>query len=66
MKPSHADFILTPQFDSGRWKLRLERKPTSTDGEFHGPVVSGIALGLTMFLPVVCLITAYLVARVVQ
>jgi hypothetical protein len=31
MKASHPDFIATPQFDSGRWKLRLERVPFSTD-----------------------------------
>jgi hypothetical protein len=31
MKASHADLIATPQFDSGRWKLRLEYVPFSTD-----------------------------------
>jgi len=30
-KASQADLIATPQFDSGRWKLRLERVPFSTD-----------------------------------
>jgi hypothetical protein len=29
MKSSLADLIATPQFDSGRWKLRLERAPLS-------------------------------------
>ena len=29
MKASHAQLIATPQFDSGRWKLRLERVPIS-------------------------------------
>ena len=27
MKTSQIDLIATPQFDSGRWKLRLERAP---------------------------------------
>ena len=27
MKSSLAELIATPQFDSGRWKLRLERAP---------------------------------------
>jgi hypothetical protein len=31
MKASHAELIATPQFDSGRWKLRLERVPISAD-----------------------------------
>src|SRR5690349_9253540 len=29
MKSSPAELIATPQFDSGRWKLRLERAPLS-------------------------------------
>ena len=29
MKTSVAKLIATPQFDSGRWKLRLERAPIS-------------------------------------
>jgi hypothetical protein len=66
MKASHADLIATPQFDSGRWKLRLEREPFSTDKKFTGPVVSSIAVGFTMLSPLVCLIAAYLWARVVS
>jgi hypothetical protein len=31
MKTSHAELRAIPQFDSGRWKLRLERVPFSTD-----------------------------------
>jgi hypothetical protein len=31
IKNSQAEFMATPQFDSGRWKLRLERVPVSTD-----------------------------------
>ena len=27
MKTSHPELIATPQFDSGRWKLRLEVVP---------------------------------------
>ena len=33
MKASHAQLIATPQFDSGRWKLRLERVPVDPDNE---------------------------------
>ena len=29
MKTSQTELIATPQFDSGRWKLRLERVPIS-------------------------------------
>jgi hypothetical protein len=31
MKTLHAELIATPQFDSGRRKLRLERVPLSAD-----------------------------------
>ena len=31
MKTSQIELIATPQFDSGRWKLRLERVPISAD-----------------------------------
>jgi len=65
MKDSHAELIATPQFDSGRWKLRLERVPISADKQFTGPVVSSIAVGFTMLSPLVCLIAVYLWARVV-
>jgi len=65
MKDSHAQLMATPQFDSGRWKLRLERAPSATDKQFTGPVVSSIAVGFTMVSPLVCLIAVYLWARVV-
>jgi hypothetical protein len=65
MKASHAQLIATPQFDSGLWKLRLERVPSSTDKQFTGPVVSSIAVGFTILSPLVCLIAVYLWARVV-
>ncbi len=65
MKTSHTELIATPQFDSGRWKLRLERVPISTDKHFTGPLVSSIAVGFTMLSPLVCLIAAYLWARIV-
>jgi hypothetical protein len=29
MKIAQTELIATPQFDSGRWKLRLERAPLS-------------------------------------
>jgi len=29
MNSSQTELIATPQFDSGRWKLRLERAPLS-------------------------------------
>jgi hypothetical protein len=65
MKTSQTELIATPQFDSGRWKLRLERVPSSTDKHFTGPLVSSIAVGFTMLSPLVCLIAAYLWARIV-
>jgi len=65
MKTSQTKLIATPQFDSGRWKLRLERVPISTDKHFTGPLVSSIAVGFTMLSPLVCLIAAYLWARIV-
>jgi hypothetical protein len=65
MKTSQPELIATPQFDSGRWKLRLERVPSSTDKKFTGRVVSSIAVGFTMLSPLVCLIAAYLWARIV-
>ena len=62
---SQPELVATPQFDSGRWKLRLERVPSSTDKQFTGPVGSSIAVGFTILSPLVCLIAAYLWARVV-
>ena len=65
MKTSQPELIATPQFDSGRWKLRLERIPISADKQFNGPLVSNIALGFTILSPLVFLIAVYLWARVV-
>jgi hypothetical protein len=65
MKTSLAGFIATPQFDSGRWKLRLERVPISADKQFNGPLVSSIAVGFTMLSPLVFLVTAYLWVRII-
>ena len=65
MKTSQTELIATPQFDSGRWKLRLERAPSSTDKQFSRSLVSSMAVGFTMVSPLVCLIAAYLWARMV-
>jgi hypothetical protein len=65
MKISEPELIATPQFDGGRWKLRLERIPRSPDKQFVGPVISTIAVGFTILSPMVCLTAAYLWARVV-
>jgi hypothetical protein len=65
MKTSLAGLIATPQFDSGRWKLRLERVPISADKQFNGPLVSSIAVGFTMLSPLVFLVTAYLWVRII-
>ena len=64
MKTSQPELIATPQFDSGRWKLRLEPAPISADKQFNGPF-SSIAVGFTMLSPLVFLVTAYLWARVI-
>jgi hypothetical protein len=64
MNTSQPELIATPQFDSGRWKLRLERAPKSDDKKFAAPVVSNIAVGFTMLSPVVCLVVAYLWAHI--
>jgi len=60
MKTLHPELIASPQFDSGRWKLRLECIPSSTDKQFTEPAFSSIALGFTMLSPLVFLVTAYL------
>jgi hypothetical protein len=65
IKNSQAQLRAIPQFDSGRWKLRLERVPSSTDKQFAASVVSSIAVGFTMLSPLVCLIAVYLWAQVV-
>jgi hypothetical protein len=57
-----AELRVTPQFDAGRWKLRLERIPISVPQQFHRRSVSNIAVGFTMVSPVLCLIGAYLLA----
>jgi hypothetical protein len=65
MRIAQTELIATPQFDSGRWKLRLERAPLSTDKQFSGSLVSSMAVGFTMVSPLVCLIAAYLWSRMV-
>jgi hypothetical protein len=65
MKTSQPELIATPQFDSGRWKLRLERVPISADKQSNAPLVSSIAVGFTMLSPLAFLVTAYLWARVI-
>jgi hypothetical protein len=67
--PNHntldAGLRAIPQFDAGRWKLRLERMPIATDNQFTGSLVSSIAIGFTMLSPLFCLIAAYFWARVI-
>jgi len=65
MNSSQPELIATPQFDSGRWKLRLERVPISTDKQFSAPVVSSIAVGFTMVTPLAFLAVVYLWAQIV-
>jgi hypothetical protein len=65
MKAQQPEFRAIPQFDSGRWKLRLERVPVSADEQSNESSGSSIAVGLTMLSPLVFLIAAYLWARVV-
>jgi hypothetical protein len=65
MKTSQHELIATPQFDSGRWKLRLERVPLSTVKQSNGRSVSNIAVGFTMLTPLVFLTVVYLWARIV-
>ena len=62
---SQAELRAISQFDSGRWKLRLERVPLSADKQFTRPVVSSIAVGFTMLSPLVILIAVYLWSRVI-
>jgi hypothetical protein len=50
-----------PQFDAGRWKLRLEKITTSTAQQLES--VSTIAVGFTMLSPLLFLVTTYLWAR---
>jgi hypothetical protein len=64
METLQAEFIATPQFDSGRWKLRLERIPKPAHRKFTGPLVSSIAVGFTMLSPLICLIATYVWALV--
>jgi len=35
IKTSQAELMATPQFDSGRWKLRLERMPCSSHKQIN-------------------------------
>jgi hypothetical protein len=64
MKTSQPELIATPQFDSGRWKLRLERAPLSANKQFSGRSVSNIAVGFTMLSPLVFVVAVYFWARV--
>ena len=66
MKTSHAELIATPQFDGVRWKLRLERIPTSGSQQFHRRSVSSIALGFTALTPLIFIVVAYLWASFVS
>ena len=66
MKASHAQLIATPQFDAGRWKLRLERAPLSADKQFNGPSVSNVGVGFAILSPLVFVVAAYLWARVIS
>ena len=59
-----AELRAIPQFDAGRWKLRLERIPISTPEQFHRRSVSSFAVGFTMLSPLVCMVTEYLWARI--
>ena len=65
MNSLSAELIATQQFDSGRWKFRLERIPVSTEKQSSEPSFSKIALGFTMLSPLAFLTVAYLWARVV-
>jgi hypothetical protein len=60
METLQPELIATPQFDSGRWKLRLERVPIATDKKFTAPLVSSVAVGFTTPSPLIFLIAAYL------
>jgi len=64
MKTSQPQLIATPQFDSGRWKLRLERAPLSANKQLSGRLVANIAVGFTMLSPLVFLVAVYFWARV--
>ena len=63
---SYPELIATPQFDSGRWKLRLERAPISNDRQFTGPTVSRVALGFTIVSPLIWLLATYVWAAVIS
>ena len=63
MNTSQPELLAMPQFDSGRWKLRLERAPVSPH-QFTGPLVTNIAVKFTVLSPLVCLVAAYLWARI--
>jgi hypothetical protein len=65
MKAQQPELRAVPQFDSGRWKLRLEFVPVTTDKQSNESSGSSVAVGLTMLSPLVFLIAAYLWAQVV-
>jgi hypothetical protein len=62
---SQPELIATPQFDSGRWKLHLERAPIATDKKFAAPIVSRVAIGFTMLSPLIFIIVTYVWASLV-
>jgi len=65
MKTRQLQLKAIPQFDSGRWKLRLELLPVSANKQSNESSGSSVAVGVTMLSPLVFLIAAYLWARVV-
>ena len=65
MKARQPELRAVPQFDSERWKVRLEFVPISADKQSDESSDSSIAVGLTMLSPLVFLIAAYLWALVV-
>lgn len=61
MNTSQPQLIATPQFDSGRWKLRLEGAPIQAEKQqSDGPTGSNVAVGITLGTPMIWLIAAYL------
>jgi hypothetical protein len=62
---SDAQLRAIPQFDGGRWKLRLERISISMPQQFHRHPVSNIALGFTTLSPLIFVVAIYLWASFV-
>jgi hypothetical protein len=65
MRARQPELRAIPQFDSGRWKLRLERTPVSADKQFNESSGSNIAVGLAILSPLAFMTVAYLWARFV-